>query len=301
MNDLNTLQQIQATLTGGSMQIRWWNPVKGFAGNEISEAAEAMNADREVISARKKVLDIHHPAWKGVVGIRTQVRNWWDHNTLPYVFSGVRLLRIQNLPEMMTELATYTAELAVAVQALDAALPDLVERARDRMGRLFDPTVYPASFKGMFGFEFRERSIEPPSYLRHTNAEEYKRQLARSLEDIGASMKKFEAQCWNRLSDLTARLQQMTSEGGAVYGSTLSNFQKLFDQVATLNFEGTQCFQEALGEAREILDGVTPEELRASQGLRQEVYAKAGAMARRFEQLGSTVAEVTQDQGLAVA
>ena len=41
---------------------------------------------------------------------------------------------------------------------------------------MFDEKLYPDAFAGKFTVEARERSIDPPSYLSTTNAEEYKRE-----------------------------------------------------------------------------------------------------------------------------
>ena len=54
-----------------------------------------------------------------------------------------------------------------------SSVQDILEGAQKLLRDAFDPSAYPTKWSDVFSLELREHSIEPPSYLMHTNAEEY--------------------------------------------------------------------------------------------------------------------------------
>ncbi len=93
-----------------------------------------------------------------------------------------------------------------------------------------------------------------------------------------------------QLRTLSGRLGQGLDTGRVTSG-TVGSFAKLFDRVSTLNFEGTQVFRDAMADVRELLGGVTAEELRASGGLRGNLKEQMAAFTGRFEALKGALRE----------
>jgi hypothetical protein len=100
-----------------------------------------------------------------VTAVRSQAISSWRAVTLPYPEPGLRLIRqdrIERFDQQMNELKN---ELAEAVVELDRRYGELRVAARDRLGRLYNATDYPAQLVGLFQLEWDFPSVEPPEYL----------------------------------------------------------------------------------------------------------------------------------------
>jgi hypothetical protein len=285
-----TTSELRDQLTGSSLSFSWWSPLKVFEQEHLTTTADALAADRDLIRARNYLLDPAHPSFRALTSLKGQVRAHWQYSTFPYILSGVRLARRENVRSLEAELQAMMADAGELAERLDDARDSLLAEAKRRLGRLFSTVHYPDSFVGLFTAEHRERSVEPPTYLAHSNSEEYKRQLAQSMRDIEASLQKFEGECWQRLTELTGRLSSMLeeSEGGKkrITEASLGAFRQLFDRTAQLNFQGSRVFTAAMAQTKQILDGVTAEDLRKPSGLRARVKADVDALVGKFGQLG---------------
>lgn len=282
-----SLEAVRETLTGASLQIHWWSPLKGLENDEKETAAASLEASREFLLGRKKILDDSHPRWKAVVNVRTRLRQYWDFATMPYCMQGVRMVLRAKKSEIFAKIEEFQAELSEASRQLDEVRYELIDTARRQLGRMFRAEYYPDTFQGKFTLEARERSIEPPSYLMHTNAEEYRRELERSLSDIQQGLAKFEQDCWRQLAGLAEKLHLAMT--GRLQGSSLENFAGLFDRVAFMNFEGSEAFKQALGKAQDILEDVSVDDLRKSSGLKGRIKADIESLVEEFGQLRSRV------------
>jgi hypothetical protein len=276
-------------LTGASVHVRWWNEEKGLEADERLTASSALNADAAVLRARKRVIDTDHPAWKAVVSVRSDFRRWWESASIPFVYPGVRLIRRSAKPEVWAAVEGYSRDLSDAVRLLDDARDELVGRARRTLGAMFRPEYYPHTWRGLFSLEVRERSIEPPSYLAHANSEEYKRELERSLGDIRSSLLRFEQAAWKELSDLAFKFTAKLTDGGPWAQANLDAMQRLFDRVAVWNFEGTAAFKDAVERTREVVSGLTAADLRAREGLRDQVRSEMVELLGLFREVSGAM------------
>jgi hypothetical protein len=286
---VKTLEEIKATLSGASMTLHFWRPEKACRKEERHAAAVALEADDRRIKARKEVIDTSHPAWRAAVKARTAARAWWDFSTFPCLVPGQRYFLRSRREELWAAAAEHGAALAKDGADLDACREELVAEARASLGRTFDPAAYPISWEAEFSVELREHAIDPPSYLAFTNAEEYQRELQRSLRDIEAGMRRFEQDCFRQMGEASARLLGNLQDGARIMGGNVESFRRLFSRVAQMQFEGTQVFRSALAEAQDVLDGVEPDDLRRSAGLRAETRERLEALIGRYQQLQGVV------------
>lgn len=287
-------QQVRDLLTGSSLTLHWWRASKGVAGDQKAELCDSVDAEDKGLSATKKLIAPSFKPWKAVTSLRSRIRTHWEDESFPFILPGVRLVLRQKMPSLRRELAQMMEDLEGITRDLDDSLFEILADGRKRLGRLFDVADYPTTFRDLFSMEFREHSIEPPSYLAHSNAEEYQRQLQASLGDVEAGLKKFEAQVWAELGTLAARITAACTprEDGTmppVFAATIAGVKPLFDKVASLNFSGTAVLQRALREVKEMLDEVRVEDLRDSKGLREEVKEQVGEVVGRFQQLRAKV------------
>jgi hypothetical protein len=292
---MKTLEEIRQALSGASLTLHGWGPARAFRPAETKEAAVAVGAAAQRIRARKEVIDTTHPAWKSLVQAQGRAKAHFAWNTFPYVVDGQRLFLRAQREDLWSAIKHLGEDVRSAARKLDWHRAELLEDARHMLGRLFDPSLYPASWEDEFSVELREHSIDPPSYLAHTNAEEYKRELARTLSDVRASMEAFQQDTMRAVGDAAARLMANLEPGQRLMGSNLETMRKHFHRIMQMQFEGTVVFKEAMAEAQAIVEDVDPDELRHRAGLREETRGRLQALLARYQELQGKV----QKKGLA--
>jgi hypothetical protein len=289
--DLSSLARIKETLSGASLEIHWWNPARACSTTEHATIADALalgNARR--VRGRKTIIDTKTPTFAALTALRTAIRAGWEFRTLDYCVRGQRLFlrkRREEIWDWAAEQQSQAVDLACAMQQDRHAI---LATAEEDLGDCFDASLYPEDFGKEFAIEIAEHSIDPPSYLQHTNAEEYQRELQKGLYAIGASMQAFESQCFAQMGEAAQRLVANLS-GGRVMSANLDAFGKVFNRIGQMSFEGTAIFKDATAEAQAILDGVDVAELRKPGGVREETREKLQSLLARYQQLQEKVTE----------
>src|SRR6185369_6023453 len=144
-----------------------------------TQAAESFGAEGDFLSARKKLLDTRHPAYKEVTAVRGQVLSHWKSTTLPYPEAGIRLIRQEDLESFNEKLNGHRDQLDDAVARLDDHYAELKDAARRRLGSLYCPDDYPPSLRGLFGIDWDFPNVEPPDYLLQLNPAIYDQERLR--------------------------------------------------------------------------------------------------------------------------
>src|SRR5688572_11207760 len=146
----SSTERLRATMAAVRVAFVWLGIRKTLTAAQKEQAAEGFGAEREYLSAGKKLLDTSHPAFKAVTSVRHRVGAYWRGISLPYPEPGVRLIRQDDIPAFDMQLTTMKAELAEAVEALDEQFAELKRIAQRRLGSLFNPSDYPSSLRGWF-------------------------------------------------------------------------------------------------------------------------------------------------------
>ncbi len=298
-HELDSLKQVQEALSGCSLTFHWWGILKVVDREDNETAAKALNAESNAIRTQRRLIDTGLDEWKALQQIRSATKQWYDWRTFPYVVTGQRLFRKEMRDTIWSQVAQFAEELNTAANALNNRRADVIEWAKAHLGDAFDERLYPEDWRKSFALTIREHSIEPPSYLRHTNAEEYQQTLRRSLQDIGASMQRFESQCMAQVGSSVGRLASALTNGGGIREATVANMQDTFKRIMEMRFEGTAVFKSAMREAEDIVNGVSMFELRNSHGTREETRKKLEQLMARHKELAEAAVkkaavEVTQ-------
>src|SRR5580692_1024023 len=164
-------QWLRDTTAAVRVSFTWFGVRKALTQDQKNQAAESFGAEGDYLSARKKLLDTRHPAYKEVTAVRGKVLAYWKGCTLPYPEPGIRLIRQQKVAEFNDQLRDLRAELHNAVDRLDQHYGDLKSAARVRLGRLFNSEDYPVSLQGLFEIDWDWPSVEPPDYLMQLSPE----------------------------------------------------------------------------------------------------------------------------------
>jgi hypothetical protein len=196
--------------------------------------------------------------------------------TLPYPESGIRLIRQEDVSVFDVQMTTLRAELVQAVQGLDEHFLELQSAARQRLGRLYSSDDYPASLLGLFELEYDFPSVEPPEYLRQLSPALYEQEKARVSGRFDEAVRLAEEAFTSELAKLVSHLAERISgqEDGKpkiFRDSAVVNLTEFFQRFQQLNVRSSEQLDQLVAQARQIVRGVEPQQLRDSGSLRQHV------------------------------
>ena len=196
--------------------------------------------------------------------------------SLPYPDAGIRLIRQDQVEPFDEQMGWFQQELADAVAALDERYHELQTTARQRLGSLYDATDYPESLRGLFSMDWEFPSVEPPDYLMQLNPELYEQECQRVAARFDDAVQLAEQAFVDELSKLVFHLTERRT--GQVDGkpkvfrdSAIENLTGFFERFRQLNVRSNDQLDELVEQAKQVVRGVGPQQLRDNQTLRQHV------------------------------
>ena len=275
--------RLRATMAAVRIAFTWFGVRKSLTAEQKSQAADTFGAEGQFLSAGKKLLDTSHPAFKAVTGVRGRVLSFWRGVTLPYPENGIRLIRQDDLASFDVQLTTLRAELEEAVWRLDEHYAELRSSARDRLGSLFNSADYPTSLHGLFAIAWDFPSVEPPDYLRQLSPALYEQERARVAsrfeEAVRLAEDAFTSELAKLVSHLTERLSGQDDGKPKVFrDSAIENLREFFNRFRSLSVSSDQQLDELVDQAKRVVSGVRPQELRDSANLRQHVATQLASV-----------------------
>jgi hypothetical protein len=194
----------------------------------------------------------------------------------PYPEPGLRLIRQDRIEEFDERMREFREELSEAVEKLDQHYEELRQAARQRLGTLFNPGDYPPRLSGLFDVAWEFPPVEPPDYLRQLNPALYRQECERMQERFHEAVRLAEEAFTSELARLISHLTERLS--GAEDGkpkifrdSAVTNLTEFFERFRQLNIGSSEQLEELVTDARRVVRGIAPQELRDSSALRQHV------------------------------
>jgi hypothetical protein len=261
----------------------WMGIRKTLTPEQKSQAAESFGAQSDFLSARKKLLDTKHAAYKQVTAVRGRVLAYWRGLTLPYPEPGIRLLKQAQIDAFNQQMLEFRAELETAVTQLDQHYAELKAAAQRRLGNLFDPHDYPATIKGVFDLAWEFPNVQPPDYLLQLNpalfAEERARMAARFEEAVRLAEQAFLQEFAGLVSHLCERLADDGARDKKIFrDSAITNLVEFFSRFRQLNVHSNDQLDTLVEQAQKLVRGVEPQALRANDTLRLHVATQLSSV-----------------------
>ena len=275
-SSVQSAERLRVTMAAVRVCFTWLGVRKTLSPEQKSQAAESFGAERDFLSAGKKLLDTSHPAFKTVTGVRSRIVAYWKGISLPYPEPGIRLIRQDDIQPFATHLRALQQELAEAVGQLDASYAELKTAARRRLGTLFNAADYPVSLRGWFEVTYDFPSVEPPEYLRQLSPHLYEQEAQRVSARFDEAVQLAEQAFTDELSKLVSHLTERLSGDGdgkpkVFRDSVIENLREYFDRFRHLNIRSSEQLDELVGQAQRIVQGIEPQQLRDNGNLRQQI------------------------------
>lgn len=282
---LTAADRLRTTMAAVRVCFTWFGTRKTLSPEQKAQAAESFGAEGQYLTAGKKLLDSTHPAFKTVTAIRGRIMSFWKGISLPFPEPGLRLIRQQDIATFDVQMTTLRIELDEAVALLDQHYEELRTTARERLGALFNPGDYPASLRGLFGIAWEFPSVEPPEYLSRLSPRLFEQECERVTARFDEAIQLAEDAFLNELNRLVSHLSERLSgqEDGRpkVFRDTaVENLREFFTRFQQLNVRSNADLDVLVEQARRILRGVEPQQLRENTTRRQQVASQlAGVQA----------------------
>jgi len=283
-------QRLRRLAAAVRVMLHWWGVHRALTAQQKEEIGSVTSADARFLTAGKKLVDVRHEAFRRLTSIRTRLVNYWRGITLPYTEPGVRLIRQSDIESFVHTLEGFRDELTGAEADLNTAYDEIKADARRRLGRLYNPADYPPEIRNLFRVGWDFPSVEPPSYLMRIAPEVYEQErqrvAARFDEAVRLAEQAFATEFARLLSHLTARLANGEDGQRQVFrDSVIHNLTGFFGRFVELNVRSNPELDALVEQAQQLVRGVTPQQLRNSDALRQHVAAEMARVQDQVEGL----------------
>jgi hypothetical protein len=272
---VSAAQKLRETTAAVRVSFTWFGVRKTLTQEQKNRAAESFGAEGDFLSARKKLLDTTHHAYKDVTSVRGKVSAYWKSLTLPFPEPGIRLIRQHEVEGFNSQMAAFRVELESAVQQLGAHYAELKTAASRRLGALFNPNDYPSSLQVLFDVEWDFPNVEPPNYLCQLNPAIYEQERARVAarfeEAVQLTEQAFINEFAKLIEHLTERLSNGDGERKIFRDSAITNLTEFFNRFRLLNVNSNQDLDALVEQAHRVVQGTDAQKLRDSDSLRQLV------------------------------
>lgn len=273
--------RLRAQTAAMRISFTWFGTRKTLSVEQKARAAESFGAAGEYISAGKKLLDTKHASVKTVTAVKGRIVAYWKGISLPFPEQGIRLIRQDAVDAVNAHMEQFRADLSDAVEKLDKQFGELKAAARSRLGSLFCDADYPESLQGLFEVSWDFPSVEPPPYLRQLSPDLYQRECrrmaARFDEAVTMAEQAFTEELSKLVSHLCGRLAGADDGKPKVFrDSAVTNILCFFERFSKLNVTSNAQLDELVEQARQVVQGIQPQQLRDSDGLRQKVASQLG-------------------------
>jgi hypothetical protein len=269
-------RDIRESMGAVKVSFSWLGTRRSLSDAQTRQAATQFDADAELVSAYKKLIDTKHPAFKAVNQVKSQVVNYWRGITMPYPTEGVRLIKRDDIEGFNRRMQEFRDALQAAVANLQLEYETLKARARENLGALYDSADYPASLEGEFSINWEYPPVEPPRYLMNFNPELYEQEQARIQQRFEQAVAMAESSFAEQLQQLVSRLiERLTDKSDGTpktfRNTTVENFREFYEQFKRLNIRGNTELDALVSRANDLVAGVDPQDLRDSATRRQEL------------------------------
>lgn len=239
------------------------NSVRPGSLNEVE-----VDSDKDSLKLSKEY--IRSPHYNKTAALRNGFRAWLKRRALPSPFkNGTYLIPIKILPDVYEALEKYKAEYNEAADALKDDWVEIVEDAKKRLRKQFDPNNYPSasSFRRGFGLDWQLRQFVVPD--QSTLGEVlYKEELKKAKEawkdaeyEVTMALRQGMAEL---LEHLVKQLEESSTDGSKkrVSKAAVEHLNEFFDMFSKRDVLGDSELKKLVTKAKSVLSGKTPDDLR---------------------------------------
>jgi hypothetical protein len=255
-----------------------------------------VDADKALIAASKKLIDSKE--YDAIAKLDGEIRQWLYSQTLrtSWLKDGMYLAPIVSVEAIDEQLQRYQQRRAELVEAFMATYTAAREDAAARLRGVFSGADYPsaADARRTFSFTWEFVRISTPTDTESVAPELLKRESAKLQAKLNTAAEEITYALRESLKQLVSNLAERLSgerDNGKpkiFRDSAVTNITDFLDAFSARNLCNDVELETIAAQARRILNGITPEDLRKQEPLREVV-------ARQMAEISATLETMMQD------
>lgn len=255
-------------------------PCIGLSRKVPTGAVDTRGADPSLIAVSKKIMSSR--VLGEIKTLQGEVRRYMVSNSTPSVMfrSGVYLLPLTFVERVDAYLRVQRDKLSDLVGQFESEYSSMIARAEMELGPLFNRADYPPaeSIPKLFGIEWAFLTVEPAARLGEISASILADERAKASERWREALEESTSVLRESLRDLVAHMAEKLSDSPdgkrqIFRDSLVENLRGFLSTFDARNLGGDAQLAELVGQARSLLSGVTPDGLRTSNLLREDIRA----------------------------
>jgi hypothetical protein len=214
-----------------------------------------------------------------ITKLANEIRDWHGRQTLPWSDTGTRLLPMTNFFEYKQQLGVYEAEFKSRINTFIQQYPNIIQSMVYKLGNLFDRSEYPDADKIESKFNLRYTIMPVPETkdFRVDIAEDIREEMQKEYQKAyEGRVETAMSDAWSRLHNtLEHMVDRLSGDDKKIFRNSLvDNALELTNLLTRLNITKDPKLEQARQALEQSLVGVTADDLRESQGARQEILSR---------------------------
>jgi hypothetical protein len=241
---------------------------------KVATSQVEVDADKRRIHVSKRLLE--SKKLLEIKGLDFDAMDYVTGCCLPFE-KGIHFLPLALVEQVEAELRAYEQKRNQLIQEFVDEYPGLLEEARKPLGGLFDERDYPSpsQARAQFNMRWNYLSLSTPGKLATLNPGLFRAELEKIERQMQESYEEWHSLLRVAMADLVERLRESLcpSPDGKAKKLTESSVQNLQNFLQTFSFRNVTDdaeLEKICAEVKQIMGGVTVEQLRESENLKSK-------------------------------
>lgn len=211
-----------------------------------------------------------------IVSCRSAAYMYLKSIAIPSPLRGAVIVAHGRVAEVDKRLSEFRVDFDAAVDVFVQSLADLIETAKTALGpTLFNRADYldPDEMRGQFGMDWSFMTLAgPDASLQAIAPDAYAKEMARFRETLLSAEKAASQLLCTELHQIVKHaVERLSDENAKFKAGTITNFTEFFGTFKDRNLWGDAELDQIVAKATDVLNGVTPQDLRDDTALRADV------------------------------
>ncbi len=254
---------------------------------KVSTAQIEADADKDLLRVSKQLVD--SAELKAITRFDGEIRRFLYNICLPFEI-GIHLLPIAALQTVEQRLRQFAEERRQLVDAFLSAYPSLCQDAARRLRGLYNPADYPPveDVTREFGFSWQYVSFGVPDQLKTISGEVWEQEREKAAQRMAEASAEIQTVLRESMAKLVQHMADRLKEGPdgkplRFKETTVSNLIEFLTNFEFRNVTDDNELQSLVAQARELLHGVSADDLRTTGDLRSKVQQGMAGIAVQLD------------------
>jgi hypothetical protein len=256
---------------------------------KVSTAQIEADADKDLLRVSKRLVD--SAELKAIIRFDGEIRRFLYNICLPFEI-GIHLLPITALETVEYRLRQFADDRRQLVHAFLSAYPSLCQDAATRLRGLYNPTDYPAvdEVAREFGLSWQYVSFGVPEQLKGISREVWEQEREKAAVRMAEASAEIQVVLRESMAKLGQHMADRLQEGPdgkplRFKETTVSNLVEFLTNFEFRNVTDDNELQLLVSQARELMQGVTADDLRSTGELRTKLHQGMNGIAGQLDTL----------------